>query len=102
MLLAAFVSFHPLHAPQGYGGRVVSFCYFEPKQSPSVIFVFSVAVLRRLPGCGITAKQFTEGNEGNEEFEPGFGIKAHPWHPCHPWSVCPRFGNQVKALGYLC
>src|SRR5712692_9614680 len=19
----------------------------------------------------------------------GFGIKAHPWPPCHPWSACP-------------
>ncbi len=47
---------HPLHPPQGYGGRVVSFCDFEPGQRPSAVSVFSVAGLAR-PGFALEAKQ---------------------------------------------
>jgi hypothetical protein len=50
-----FVSFQRLDPPQGYGGRVVSIYYLEPKQSPSVASVFSVAGPAPHPSSGTKA-----------------------------------------------
>jgi len=44
---------------------------------PVSLRVIARAVLDAAPPrFGIKAKRFTEGNEGNEEFAHGFGIKA--------------------------
>ena len=57
----------------------VAFCFFEPKQSPSVISVFSVAGSEPPRSFGIKAKLRQDQQDGQDEFAAtGRGINAEP------------------------